>query len=132
MTYEMVLDFQLKICVQQCNDHIVVFRSCVSVSVFVSVFMCVSLHVYVCMCQCLRLNYKYHILMGGFSELPDQMTTEIGDASLHLSFERCFSNLLHVDLYVTNHGQRTMKNCRFSVDIAGVCPIKYFVVSFSL
>jgi len=51
--------------------------------------------------------------------LPEPITEEIGLASLHLSFQMCFSNLLHIDLHVTNHGQRTMKNCRFSVDIAG-------------
>ena len=69
--------------------------------------------------------------MDLFSGLPEPITEEIGLASLHLSFQMCFSNLLHIDLHVTNHGRRTMKNCRFSVEIAGVSLFKYFIVSFS-
>ena len=56
-----------------------------------------------------------------FSGLPVDMTTSIGDGTLHLTFMRCFSNLLQINLHITNHGSRTMSIVRFDVDLAVVC-----------
>lgn len=54
------------------------------------------------------------------SELPHFIESQIGAAMLTLTFSKVFSNLMLIDLFITNNTRRTMEECHFQISISGV------------